>query len=232
MDLNTLFDKIYIITYVYNIDQRKLIANELNRIGINNYEFVYSYDNSLLKLDDNINIDIKQISISFTHYDIIKKSYELGLNNILLFEDDVAFLKNVEEIHNIITHNESLKYNINYYDYQFYPTDRDDIIQVFLTSAYSLNKQGMIYFIKNFENCPFLIDGYMILFTDDYHTIPNNTITYENGMGKFTLQETRNTSVNIANKRICIQHNKLDIYNDVFNYCDINEYNIEYNKNI
>ena len=91
MNYSDYFDKIYIITYVKNINKRENICKELKRIGINDYEFAYSYNTSVINNPNNIDNNV--LSISFTHYDIIKKSYELGMEHILIFEDDVMFLK-------------------------------------------------------------------------------------------------------------------------------------------
>lgn len=224
MNYNYYFDKIYVISYIKNYDKRERLKNELKRIGIKEYEFIYSYDTTIINNPNNI--DYKKLSVSFTHYDIIKKSYELNYNHILMIEDDVMFLKNVKEIHDLIEYNESLGYDINYYDYQYRLTDDDDTKQIFLTSCYSLNRQGMMFFIKNFEHTPFLIDGYMSVYVNDYHTIPDATLCYLDGLGRVEIIETNNTKINLSSKRICIQDGKFEIYNDEHgNICNLDEYN-------
>lgn len=229
MNYSDYFDKIYIITYVKNIDKRENICKELKRIGINDYEFAYSYNTSVINNPNNIDNNV--LSISFTHYDIIKKSYELGMEHILIFEDDVMFLKNVSEIHDLIKYNENLNYDINFYDYQYRLTDDDKIIQIFLASAYSLNRQGMKFFISNFESSSFVIDGYITLYKNDYHTIPNIPIYYMDKNYHINIIESDNTTVNLSSKRICVQNNKFEIYNDNHgNTCNIDEYNLEIKK--
>ena len=229
MNYKDYFDKIYVISYIKNYDKREKIKKELKRIGIIDYEFAYSYDTTIINNPNNI--DYKKLSVSFTHYDIIKKSYELNYNHILIIEDDVMFLLNENEIHNLIEYNENLNYDINYYDYQYRLTDSDDTIQIFLTSCYSLNRQGMLFYINNFEYTPFLIDGYMSVYTNDYHTIPNTTLCYLDGNGNVDVVETYNTSINLSSKRICIQDGKFEIYNDEHgNICNLNEYNLGIKK--
>ena len=38
------FDKIYIISYIHNIEKRKTISEKLLSLGISDFEFVYGYD--------------------------------------------------------------------------------------------------------------------------------------------------------------------------------------------
>ena len=80
----------------------------------------------------------------------------------------------------------------------------------------------MYFFISNFENTPFIIDGY-ILTTEDHHNIYDSYYFKEKLINIINLN---NTQINISNKRICIQHNKLDIYNDENNICNFKEYNL------
>ena len=229
MNYKDYFDKIYIISYIKNYDKREKLKKELNRVGIEEYEFIYSYDTTIINNPNNI--DYKKLSVSFTHYDIIKKSYELNYNHILILEDDVIFLKDVNEIHILIEYNEKLNYDINYYDYQYRLMEDKNIKQIFLTSCYSLNRQGMLFYINNFEHTPFLIDGYMSVYVHDYHTIPDVALFYLDGLGRVDIIETNNTKINLSSKRICIQNDKFDIYNDEHgNICDFNEYNLECEK--
>ena len=45
-------DKIYIISFVKNIDKQKNIINKLNKLNLTNYEFIYGIDIHLSNLSN------------------------------------------------------------------------------------------------------------------------------------------------------------------------------------
>lgn len=84
---------------------------ELNRVGIINtdkFYMYYCYDSPFFDvLRKNIsysrscrygidNNTINQFKCSLHHYEIMKMSYALGYNRILILEDDIVFLKDLE----------------------------------------------------------------------------------------------------------------------------------------
>lgn len=121
------FDRIYVIHVlgIPHIDERwKNTINEFKRIGLydcKKLEYVYDvrtpYDNDMFAPLDNhlyakycdkldrINNQAYQIGAkkcTFTHYKILKQSYILGYQRILIIEDDVVFLKNLYHIYTLL----------------------------------------------------------------------------------------------------------------------------------
>ena len=117
------FDKIFIISWVYNSEKRKQLANYLTKeFGITNFEFIYGIDPNFSNINDiqlydkwlmyepykwrkelkeanNLNGYYKHhISVSLAHISAWQISLAEGYNKILVFEDDVKFIENKEKI--------------------------------------------------------------------------------------------------------------------------------------
>ena len=117
------FDKIFIISYVYNSKKRKQLANYLTKeFGITNFEFIYGIDSEFSNINDiklydkwlmsepykwrkelkeanNTNEYYKHhISALLAHISTWQVSLAEGYNKILVFEDDVKFIEDKEKI--------------------------------------------------------------------------------------------------------------------------------------
>lgn len=118
MDITNYFDKVFVLHCTDYPERRKLIQN-LNNIGITQYEIVYTCTtpiNSLLSKTFENNEELftvfykntkgannyeffgKVFDCAYNFYKIIKSSYNMGLNHILLFEDDIVFRINGDEL--------------------------------------------------------------------------------------------------------------------------------------
>jgi GR25 family glycosyltransferase involved in LPS biosynthesis len=102
-------DHIYICHYTKLIDRKLFIENQLNAFGINNYEFISSYDPELLdkKLiiqkypyifdktkKDNRYLRISEISLALKHCHAIEKSCIQNYDSVLILEDDAILSDN------------------------------------------------------------------------------------------------------------------------------------------
>ena len=132
------FEKVYIISYVYNHKKRKRISNYLiKELGITNFEFVYGIDPSISNIKD-INIYDKNImtkpykfkdakfknntyylhgiSCGLAHLTAYQLALSDGYKKILIIEDDSLFIKDKNLI-NEYFNNIPKKANIIYYGY-------------------------------------------------------------------------------------------------------------------
>ena len=112
-------DHIYIITCTKYLDRISYLYKELNRVDINvNDDFVTKIQNINTPLydilnsrfianDQTVKTNIGLFITTITNYYCIKNALENGYSKILIFEDDVRFLKNKIKIKNILE--ESIK---------------------------------------------------------------------------------------------------------------------------
>ena len=97
------FDKVYVISYIHNVDKRKTISDKLLSLGIYDFEFIYGYDLHNLSNfkdimykgtdDSNTSYYIHAISCGLAHLAAVQLGYDSGANSILIIEDDVLFYK-------------------------------------------------------------------------------------------------------------------------------------------
>lgn len=105
------FDKVYIVSFVKNIDKQNRIKSFLDNLNIQ-YEFIYGIDtNSLLDIinyqtiefinknkHDEFTYNIGHISCGIAHYTAIQHAYESNYNKILIIEDDAIFTSDINYI--------------------------------------------------------------------------------------------------------------------------------------
>ena len=103
--MQTLFDKIYVISLISNKDRQEFIKYQMKELDID-FEFIYGIDFYNLKHDrfnneiiypslvdfDFLNND-KMYGCTLMHYYAILQAYEIGYNNILIIEDDSCLIK-------------------------------------------------------------------------------------------------------------------------------------------
>jgi len=113
---NHYFDHIYCINYIPYYDRRDVLENEFKRIGINVNADYFSWhettdspfydqllDSSSFKKEEN-NIWWKWkenksiIRCGLSHYAVLKNAQIRNYKHILIFEDDIVFMKNIETI--------------------------------------------------------------------------------------------------------------------------------------
>lgn len=203
IDWNKYFEKIYIYSCAENFDKRKYLNSELKRIGCEDYEYFITCKDDKLINYNHFNEFVQDKSKQITHgeYLIIKTAYELGYNNILLFEDDITFLNNVEEIYNQLEYFYNIKdqYNIYMFDY----LQMESII--FLSSGLYLDRKGMEYMIYCIENHGIPVDGYFTLIMNDF--IKYNINFYGESIIIEIPENIEEIKIALSPLHICIQQN-------------------------
>lgn len=171
--LSKYFDKVVILNLIkdshkkYNMDKQ---CEDLFRSSYSYHKAViFSGNKSILEGFNNANTGQfrkpNEVGCAMEHYRIIKEAYEEGLNNILVMEDDIAFLKNWEYIKNTFEHIPAdwnilmmssyigikseenidlLKNSEKVNDYWFVP-----FWPGWCTAMYALNRKGMQYYLNS-----------------------------------------------------------------------------------
>jgi GR25 family glycosyltransferase involved in LPS biosynthesis len=88
--MNSLFDKIYVINIDERIDRWDSIVKHLSDINITNYERISA---TKLNFTSTISkIKLAQISCFHSHLKTLRKAYDLGMEKVLILEDDCKFI--------------------------------------------------------------------------------------------------------------------------------------------
>ena len=135
---------------------------------------------------------------TLAHYDIIKTSYERGLERILICEDDICFCDDLNLIHkyfNVFPEDyDIIKYHSSYFRYSNiktvgfvkYLNDTSGLQyngsgDIYSTLCYSLNRSGMKYYIDFIDNCFVAADIPFCIFDKNVKdVIFKNNIKYPN----------------------------------------------------
>lgn len=167
------FDRKTVLAYTGNQDRIAKLLPEFARVGLNDVNIHWNFDNRWIKEILFANIDLKVnkkpviLNNAFGHYAIIKTSYELGCASCLIMEDDIRFLRDVSLIRKILNdlpdnydvamldsfvhgregNGISIGKNATKYWHSFRHDDR-------ATSAacYALSREGMERFISFYES--------------------------------------------------------------------------------
>ena len=223
---NKYFDHIYVLSGCSNFEKRKQLEDEFNRIGLNNYQWWYNCNNYFLdKSKFWIYNDIHQ-NIAFGHYSIIKTCYELGYENILIMEDDIRFLKDINEIENqlnIFLENKN-KYDCYYFDYLII----DESIYNF--DCIYLNRKTMKYLIYCLEHFGLNMDMNMPIFYTNQNSYLNYWYYQDNKGNSCEISiplELLPINVKLSPIRLCIENDN-KIIDNIQDINIINKYNIKF----
>lgn len=112
IDWKDYVDHIFSVTCTNNIKQINILKNELNRVDILNsgiYTNFINVDSPFYKLIydnvdkiDNLNPFNGATKLTYGVYYLLRLSYELGYERIIIMEDDIKFLKDKEELNNLL----------------------------------------------------------------------------------------------------------------------------------
>lgn len=166
IDWKKYFDHIYCIHFVDYKEREEELKKELKRVGILDSEifsFKYTFrtplDNTLyesynfMRERNNEWFKISMLNLAIGHYSCMKESLGLGYERILIIEDDVAFLKNLDEIERILE--SSPHADIELYDKCGTKENWDSCLKskinkdycsyslLWCASCYSVNRKGM-----------------------------------------------------------------------------------------
>lgn len=166
-DWKKYFDHIYCVHYIEYKEREEELKKELERVGILDsgiFSFKYTFSSPIDKVlyesesfsreRFNKRFSIGAYNLAKGHYDCMKESLGLGYKRVLFLEDDVAFLKDLEEITRILE--ASPHADIEMYDKvairgmwnefkKKLPINKDYVGYNLLwtTSCYSCNRKGM-----------------------------------------------------------------------------------------
>jgi len=152
---NKYFNHIFVISGCSNFERRNWIDQEFKRVGIEHFNYWYNFsDNKRLILNK---IRLNHNYIAYGHYSLIKTCYELGYDNVLIFEDDVCFLNDLKTIYNTLEEFDKIKPEINACLFDYLPWDEHIIL---FADCYYLDRKGMEYLINCLETYPLNVDCY------------------------------------------------------------------------
>lgn len=98
------FERIVCINYIEAKDRRKNIVEQFESLGFDIPEFYNAIPFKKIKLFNNIfnelayNTSPSLIGCALSHYAVIKESYELGYQSVMIIEDDAVFLNDKDKI--------------------------------------------------------------------------------------------------------------------------------------
>ena len=97
IDLKKHFDKIYVINLDRRPDRYEKFKEEMLKHGIENVERFSAIDGTTITANGTPLL-AGEIGVLLSHLEIIKKSREEGLNNVLIMEDDVYFSNEITKL--------------------------------------------------------------------------------------------------------------------------------------
>lgn len=174
--MNTVFDKIYIISYVKNVDRRRYMSYVFdNVLHIDNYEFIYGidifslkniiYDETKHNYYDDENYNIHGLSCGIAHLTALQHAQANNFNKILICEDDIKFINDLNYIEyvfnnhpddaDIIKFNTTLFIDINQIDKNLIVND------LYYSQILFWYAGATCYGIYNKETINSLIDSYI-----------------------------------------------------------------------
>ena len=95
LDLNY-FDKIMYINLKHREDRKEQIENELEKMNVNK--------NKIIRIDAVRNKLNGHIGCCKSHIKALEYAKELGLNNVVIFEDDFVFTKDKKHVDSMLTY--------------------------------------------------------------------------------------------------------------------------------
>ena len=172
------FDHIYCVHYAPYKERKVELEKELDRVGIlssgifsYHYTFPTPFDDDLMKNPEfnhaefGMRFNKGAVNLAMGHYNIMAEAVSFGYNRILIIEDDIAFLKDINMIKNIldkmpdkdiiifdkITPDErQYKMSLQYDKINDYYVNTGALV-LWCSDCYSVNTKGMKHIIKNQE---------------------------------------------------------------------------------
>lgn len=193
-------DKIYVISHTINFDKRKTLEKQFIDIDLKEFTYHYSVNPNLFKPSKYI-IEKKQYYCTIAHYETIKEAYELGYESIIIIEDDVHFLKDLNEIENQLNkfYNSGDIVLFDYIKMTYYNN------QFCLADFYRLNRNGMKYILDNIEDHMYQIDNFWTTCNNYYYGTFYEDKQVNDICCPYVNVSDINPIISISDKRICIQ---------------------------
>ena len=237
IDWNKYFDHIFVLSRCSNFDRRVKLLAEFARIGLSNYTIIYQPDSELLDYD-NTTLTKERYRCKYAHYHCCKMSYELGYDNICILEDDMIFLKDINEIENQLEIFLRKKNESDIYMFDYIIVKPFDCLTYYLADFYWLNRKGMQFMIYISEHYKNIMND--AIFLDNYKNVNSFIFYYYNNEREIiNLPEEEHILpliINISPIRICVQSQIMnkentykynyDLFKNEINNVDKNLYNI------
>lgn len=140
-----MFDKVVYINLDSRTDRKEQIENELNKIGITNYERFPA-----------VKHDIPQVGCILSHLNVLKNAREKQYKNILILEDDFEFIVSKEEFWKQIEAIKDVDYDVIMLSYNLINSEEFNdtlfkVIDAHTTSGYLVNSRMYDSLINNYE---------------------------------------------------------------------------------
>lgn len=218
------FDRIYCVHFLPHKDRLARLKKELSRVGILDsgilewrYTVPDSYDEIIWKVAEKNRWCSRKayVNLALENHRILKQSQLLGFKKILILEDDIAFLRSIEEIKKILDAIPT-QYGIVQFDKRAnFPKGDDKIWQNLVKT-----KQVNPYFVEstiNFANATAM--GYFNEGIDDAFQVLDRRLCTPDRIVKFIRK-----SHAIAIKSMAVQQLYDSAINLTFNKADIIHY--------
>lgn len=160
--LKKYFDKIYCITSKKDNNRKSNIIKQLKELDeLDNISFYYYEDNNKwhfnfhfcddLLQEFNMTVRLREISCAKSHLNCVIDAYQNNYNNILIIEDDVYFLKSIEEQIDLLN-NMPNDYDIIRFAWPLFTYTKEynrTLINECCTGAYALSKRAIKEYMNN-----------------------------------------------------------------------------------
>lgn len=101
--------KKYLIGFVKNTERVEKTLAELERVGAGEVEVIWGFPNpfdkellSIMPHSWHFDKNIGFFNASVNHYRAVKTAYELGYDSVMVFEDDIRFRKDVDNLDSVL----------------------------------------------------------------------------------------------------------------------------------
>ena len=208
------YNKVYIISYVKNIDKQNRIKTLLNKLSISNYEFIYGIDmhisdiyktkiwdeqfgnNFIIKNDSADSYPSHAISCTLAHFTALQHAYYSNINNCLIIEDDVLMYKDLNYISKVLTYYPS---NADIVQYGYILWDKDSNAK--FDEYYNIGNWysgAQCYGVCNKTSLNKLINNYLTMFYEaDNYNLYKDMIIYNTNIPIFIDSTHLSYNINI-----------------------------------
>lgn len=218
------FDKIYCVHYLPHKDRLPRLLKELDRVGITEsgilewrYTVPDTYDEIIWKVAEKNKWCSRKayVNLSLENHRLLKQAMLLGLNRILVLEDDIAFLRRLDDIEPILK-SIPVEYGIVQFDKRANFPQGEESVWKDLVAKSKINP-FFVKSTKNFANATAM--GYFNEGIEDAYKVLDARTCTPDRIVKFT-----NKPHAIAIKSLAIQHLYDSAINLTFDKADVIHY--------
>ena len=218
------FDRIYCVHYLPHKDRMPRLQNELKRVGIIDsgilewrYTVPDSYDDIIWKVAEKNKWCSRKsyVNLSLENHRLLKQAMLMGLERILVIEDDIAFLRRLEDIESILK-SIPVEYGIVQFDKRANFPKGEEVVWKDLVAHSKINP-FFVKSTKNFANATAM--GYFYGGIEDAFNVLDARTCTPDRIVRFTGKPHA-----IAIKSLAIQHLYDSAINLTFDKADVIHY--------